>query len=73
MCIDISFSVAPTAPIVRDVTAVDDESVRIQWNIPMDTNGVLSMYTIFYTIENGPERNITVPFNGQDVRKMHLM
>ena len=33
----------------------------------MDTNGVLSMYTIFYTIENGPERNIMVPFNGQNV------
>ena len=33
----------------------------------MDTNGVLTIYTIYYIIENGPEQNVTVPFNGEDV------
>ena len=59
--------VVPTAPIAKDITAIDSESVRIEWNIPADTNGVITIYTIYYIIENGPERNLIVPFNGQDV------
>ena len=58
---------APTAPIVKDITAIDSGSVRIEWNIPADTNGVLTIYTIYYIIENDPERSLIVPFNGQPV------
>ena len=30
------------------------------------------MYTVSYTIDNGPESNLTVPFNGQNVRRSRL-
>ena len=35
--------------------------------MPANTNGILSIYTISYDTENGPERNLIVPFNGQNV------
>ena len=59
--------VVPIAPVVKGITAIDSESVRIEWNIPADTNGVLTIYTIYYIIENGPKRSLIVPFSGQDV------
>ena len=63
----IVYLLVPTAPVVKGITAIDSESVHIEWNIPADTNGVLTIYTIYYIIENGPERSLIVPFNGQDV------
>ena len=46
--------------------------MRIEWNIPADTNGVLTIYTVYYIIENGPERSLIVPFNGQDVSHNYI-
>ena len=63
----IVYLLVPTAPVVKSITAIDSESVRIEWNIPADTNGVITIYTIYYIIENGPERSLIVSFNGQDV------
>ena len=64
-------SVVPTAPIVKDITAIDSGSVHIVWYIPTDTNGVLTAYTVFYTIEDDPEISLEVLFNGQNV--MHIL
>ena len=63
----IVYLLVPTAPAVKGITAIDSESVHIEWNIPTNINGILTNYTISYTIENGSERNVTVPFNGQNV------
>ena len=41
--------------------------MHIEWYIPTDTNGILSGYTISYTVDDGSENNLTVPFNGQNV------
>ena len=57
----------PSAPVVKDITAIDSESVQIEWYIPTDTNGILSIYTISYTVDNGPEKSLVVQFNGQNV------
>ena len=64
-------SVVPSAPIVKDITAIDSGSVHIEWYIPKDTNGKLTMYTISYTVENGPERSLIVLFNGQNVSQSY--
>ena len=53
--------------MVKDITAIDSESVHIEWYMPANTNGILSIYTISYDTENGPERNLIVPFNGRNV------
>ena len=58
----------PSAPVVKDITAIDSESVHIEWYIPTDTNGILSFYTIlYYTTESGSETNLIVPFIEQNV------
>ena len=61
------YSLVPSAPVVKNITAIDTESVQIEWYMPTDTNGMLSVYTISYTVENGSERNFIVPFNKQNV------
>ena len=38
----------------------------------METNGIVSIYTIYYIIENGPERSVMVPFNGRDVSHSYI-
>ena len=61
------YSLVPSAPVIKDLTAIDTESVHIVWCIPIDTNGVLSDYIISYTVSNGPKRSLIVPFNEQNV------
>ena len=57
----------PSAPVVKDVTAIDSESVQIEWYIPTDTNGIVSIYNISYAADDGSEKNLIVPFNGENV------
>ena len=52
--------------------AIDSESVHIEWYMPTNTNGILSIYTIFYNAENGVERNLIVAFNGQNVSQFYI-
>ena len=54
------------------MTAIDSESVHIEWYMPIVTNGILSIYTITYIVENGPEKNLIVSFNGQNVSHLQL-
>ena len=63
----ILFSLVPSAPVVKDITAIDSHSVHIQWYMPTNTNGILSTYTIYYTIDGGSEISVTVAFNGYNV------
>ena len=57
----------PSAPVVKDVTAIDSESVQIEWYKPADTNGIVSIYNISYTADDGSEKSLIVPFNGENV------
>ena len=59
--------IVPSAPVIKDLTPIDSESVHVEWNIPIVNYGIITIYTIYYTIENGPERSLIVPSNGQDV------
>ena len=61
------YSLVPSAPIVKDITAIDSESVYIEWNMPTDTNGIVSMYTISYIVDDTAENTMIVAFNGQNV------
>ena len=65
------FSLVPSAPVVKEITAIDSGSVRIEWYIPTETNGELTIYTISYTVENGPERSLIVLFNGHNVSQSY--
>ena len=68
MCILlIIFSVVPSAPIIKNLTVIGSRSVHVEWNIPTDVNGVLTIYTISYSEENGSVISFDVPFNGQNV------
>ena len=60
-------SLVPSAPVVKNITAIDSESVHIEWNIPTDTNGILSIYTISFTVDDGTVSSLEVPSKGQDV------
>ena len=66
------FSLVPSAPVVKHITAIDSESVHIEWYMPANTNGILSIYTISYDTENDPERNLIVPFNGRNVSRCYV-
>ena len=62
------YSLVPSAPVlVKDITAIDSESVYIEWYMPTDTNGIVSVYTISYTVDDSPENTLVVAFNGQNV------
>lgn len=56
-----------TAPVVKNLTAINDTSILIEWNILTDTNGVITIYIISYAIKNGHERNLVVLLMGQNV------
>ena len=40
--------------------------------MPTDTNGIISMYTISYIIDDGSEKSIIVTFNGENVSHTHV-
>ena len=48
-----------------NVTAIDSTSVRVEWSIPTNPNGMLTIYTIMYNVEGGSSRTVNVPYNGQ--------
>ena len=59
--------IVPSAPVIKDLTPIDSGSVRVEWNIPTVNYGIITVYTIYYTIENDLERSLIVPSNGQGV------
>ena len=64
--------VVPTAPIIKNMTVIDSGSVYVEWNIPTETNGALTIYTISFSDENGSVMSIIVPFSGQNVRYCYI-
>ena len=57
---------------MKDLTAIDSGSVHVEWNKPEVNYGIITMYTIYYTIENGLERSLIVLPNGQDVSSNYI-
>ena len=60
---------APSPPVINAVTAIDSTSVRIEWSMPTNLNGLLTAYTIAYNIEgdNNINRTVNISYNGQPV------
>ena len=56
---------APSPPVIDEVTAIGSTSVRVEWSIPTNPNGILTIYTIMYNIEGGSNRTVNVLYNGQ--------
>ena len=56
---------APSPPVINTVTAIDSTSVQVEWSIPTNPNGILTVYTITYSIEGGVSMTISVPYNGR--------
>ena len=53
----------PSPPTINEITAIDSTSVRVQWSIPNNINGILTTYTIVYSIEGGDNITVNVPYN----------
>ena len=62
----ITSSTVSSAPVITSVTAIDSFSVQVIWSAPTDPNGVISGYTITYSIEEILNA-INVSFNGETV------
>ena len=48
MCI----SAVSSAPVITSVTAIDSYSVHVIWTAPTQPNGIITDYTITYSIGN---------------------
>ena len=59
---------APSPPVINSVTTTDSTSVRVEWSIPTNPNGILTFYTITYSIEGSVSKTVDVPYSGQLVR-----
>ena len=60
-------SLVSSAPVVKNITAIDSKSVHVEWFMPNETNGIVSIYTISYATEDGLEKSLIVHFDGQIV------
>ena len=58
---------APSPPVINAVTAIDSTSVRVEWSMPTNPNGMLTVYTIAYNIEGDNNRTVNISYNGQPV------
>ena len=63
---------APSPPVINAVTAIDSTSVRVEWSMPPNPNGILTVYTITYSIEGNNNRAINIPYNGQPVSTSYI-
>ena len=63
---------APSPPVINAVTAIDSTSVRVEWSMPTNPNGMLTVYTITYNIEGGDSINVKIPYNGQPVSILYI-
>ena len=61
---------APNPPMINGVTAIDSTSVQVDWSIPTNPNGILTVYAITYNIEGGVSMTVNVQYNGQLVMYM---
>ena len=61
-------SVAPNPPIISTIIAINNSTVRAIWTRPTMPNGIITVYTIMYFTDSSSE-NMTVPYNGEEVRK----
>ena len=66
-------TIAPSPPVINAVTAIDSTSVRVEWSIPNNTNGVLTFYTITYSIDDGVSTTVDIPYSGQLVSRLCIM
>ena len=66
---------APSPPVINAVTAINSTSVRIDWSMPTNPNGILTVYTIAYNVEDSNSRTVNILYNGQPVSSytIHLL
>ena len=60
---------APSPPVITAISAIDSASIRIEWSLPANPNGMLTVYTITYNVDGGVMRTVYVPYNGQPVSR----
>ena len=57
-------STASTPPIIEMVTDINTNAVRVTWSQPAMPNGIISLYTITYTVD-GDSRDVDVDYSGE--------
>ena len=65
-------TIAPSPPVINAVTAIDSTSVQVEWSMPSNLNGILTVYTIAYNIEGNSNRAMNIPYNGQPVSTSYI-
>ena len=63
---------APSPPMINAVTAIDSTSVRVEWSMPSNLNGILTVYMIAYNIEGNNNRAMNITYNGQPVSTSYI-
>ena len=64
-------SVAPNPPVINAIIDINNSTVRVIWTRPTIPNGIITIYTIMYFTDSNSE-NMTVPYNGEEVRKLFV-
>ena len=63
-------TIAPSPPVINAVTAINSTSVRVEWSIPINPNGILTVFTITYNTEESDSTTENVPYSGQLVSRL---
>lgn len=57
---------APSPPTISLVSELNSSAIRVRWNRPFMTNGIITSYTITYNV-SGNISSEDVDYNGQQV------
>ena len=53
-------SIAPNPPNITAVVNISSSIVRVTWTRPTMPNGIITMYTIMYTVDGGDDQSVNV-------------
>ena len=67
----IIFVLAPSPPFINRLTVIDSYSVHVEWNRPIELNGILTHYTFIY-VTPSYTTTLRIPYNGLEVRKQYM-
>ena len=56
-------STASTPPIIEMVTDINSSAVRVTWSQPAMPNGIISLYTITYTVDGDSRDDVDVDYS----------
>ena len=68
----LHYYTVPSAPVITAVTPIDDQAVLVTWRAPAEPNGIITGYTLTYTVEGLLNVTVNVSFTGEMVRTKQM-